>query len=553
MQAAIVVRDATLANFLTQVNEFITQYKQLGCEVSNEIIDFVKTILDTHAIKFPHDPSTAFERIRMLQAKYPSEKIPLRMRMVLKTRRTKADFHNELVRICNGLVLVIEETDQGLVCKPLAIPAHEVNPSVGEDVAYHLRSRTEGEGEPDRDYDVYAIKDGTVLNLYYDPGYCYEVTEGGETKLCRGRWFYGSRNSFNVEETRWRGFQYRDIIDQLTRKYPIFQLENLDKERTYTIGIRHPAFHPFNQPAVWTAQSSLDDQNAWLYEMWLIVSTSIDFKTTKPDIGIPVQKPIGLELDLPTIHRYCQISLDVFLGASVRRPMRDVQRPKASDLPPDLEHFRLCQGKQIHISDAKGEVTVETPPIFFGYILRMKPHAIAANPNSSVQDVIIESRLWTEIRNMVYESPKTRMRDRRSKAAHFRDVRYMVLHNLMNRINLRYFNIAFPQYRNLYANQERRIDVVVDLIHELLSGHIPKNASLRATDTEEQKAEVKSWRDEYSAFAARLATMIENSYQVAKGPNVKQAVVNTDKTMIKDYLVHLKYLDVFYESLYPSP
>lgn len=544
MHAPVTVRDITLADFLTQVNDFIKQYRHLNLEVSEEIFNFVKNVLDPHAIKFSHDSNSVFDRIRNLQGKFPSEKIPVRVRMVMKTRRTKADFHNELVRICNGLVVIIEETEQTLSCRPLAIPAHEVNPTVEEDVAYHLRSKNP-ENPQERDYDVFAIKDGTVLNLYYDPGHHFEA----DGKLCRGRWYHGSRNSFNVEETRWRGFLYREIIEQLVRKYPEFRLDKLDKTRTYTLGIRHPAFHPFNQPTVWTAESSLDDKNAWLYEMWLIVSTGLDFKTDKPEIGIPVQKPVDLELDLPTIRRYCQISLDVFLGGSVRRPMRDVVRPRPSDLPPDLERFRYCHAGQVSIS---ADATVEAPPIFFGYILRMKPSVVVANVNSSAQDVIIESRLWTELRNMIYESPNSKTRDRRSKATHFRDVKYMVLHNLMNRINLKYFLNAFPQYKDLYGNQERRIDVIVDLIHELLSGYIPKGASIRPADTEAQKAEIKTWRNEYSMLASRLATVVEASYQVTKGTNVNKNIVSTDKTMIKDSIIHLKYLDVLYEGLYPT-
>ncbi len=542
----VITRDITLADFLTQVGDYIKQYFQLNLEVSEEIFNFVKSVLEPHAIKFSHDSNSVFDRIRTLQGKHSSEKIPVRVRMVLKTRRTKADFHNELVRICNGLVVVFEEGEKHLICYPLAIPAHEVNPTVEEDVAYHLRSRNT-ENPQERDYDVFAIKDGTVLNLYYDPGHCYESAE--TAKLCRGRWYYGSRNSFNVEETRWRGFLYREIIEQLAKKYPDFCLDKLDKKRTYTLGIRHPAFHPFNQPAVWTAESSLDDKNAWMYEMWLIVSTGIDFKTDKPEVGIPVQKPIDLELDLPTIRKYCQISLEVFLGGSVRRPMRDVARPRPSDLPPDLERFKYSHMGQTLIAGDN----VEPPPVFLGYILRMKAAAVATNPNSSAQDVIIESRLWTELRNMIYESPNSKTRDRRSKAAHFRDVRYMVMHNLMNRINLKYFLNVFPQYKEMYGNQERRIDIIVDLIHELLSGFTPKNASMRPTDAEPQKVEIKAWRDEYVMLASRLAAVVESQYQVTKGSHLNKNVVITDKTMIKDLLVHLKYLDVMYEGLYPTP
>ena len=534
MQRIVHTKELPLADFIGGLNARIAGFKSLNSGTINEIFTILHGMLDPYMIKFSHDARGVLESIRGLQELHPTAKIPGRIRIVLKTRRNNADFRHELVRVCNGLVIVIEETDASLKCRTLAVPVKEVNQSLQNPSIEHYLKLGK--------YNIYPIKDGTVLNLYYDDAHAWE--DNGEIRY--GRWYYGSRNAFNVEGISWRGHQYRTVLDQLSACYPSFDLKRLDTKCTYTIGIRHPAFHPFNQPAEWTETSSFDDGKNWHKEMWLIEATHYtgdgvisprndDYKL--PDIGIPIQTPITLELNMNTIRRYCAISLDVFLGTGVSNKRSTDSAPTADDLPPDCERFLTQASTVPPAQNAK-----PSKPIFLGYILRLKPSALLEEPNCVSQDIIIESRFWTEIRNMIYESPSTTARDKGNKAVHFRDVRYMVLHNYMNRTRLPYFLRILPQYSTLYTQQDRMVTCILDMIYESLSGTQPLK-----TDNED----VKSWRTSYASLADQLAPIIRKEYDVHRGPKVDKKVVATDKAMIRDLLVHLKYLDVFYEGMYP--
>lgn len=537
-------KELMLAEFIAGLNNRINGFKSLNSGTINEIFTILHGMLDPYMIKFSHDARGVLESIRALQELYPTANIPGRMRIVLKTRRNHADFRHELVRVCNGLVIVIEETETCLKCRTLAIPVKEVNQSLQNPSIEHYLKLGK--------YDIYPIKDGTVLNLYYDNAHARE--ENNEVRY--GRWYYGSRNAFNVEGISWRGHQYRTVLDQLIECYPGFDLKKLDTKCTYTIGIRHPAFHPFNQPAEWTETSSFADGKSWHKEMWLIdvthytedgtvIAHEDDYKL--PDIGIPVQCPVALELNMNMIRRYCAISLDVFLGTNASNRRATDSPPESDDLPPECERFipHVTAGgspSNSHSSSHSSSQNKTPKPIFLGYILRLKPSALAEEPNCVSQDIIIESRFWTEIRNMIYESPSTTARDKSNKAVHFRDVRYMVLHNYMNRTRLPYFLRILPQYGTLYARQDRMVTCILDMIYELLSGTLPpKNES----------DEVKGWRTSYAALADQLAPIIRKEYDVRRGTKIDKKIVATDKAMIRDLLVHLKYLDVFYEGMYP--
>lgn len=527
MQRVVHTKELSLAEFIANINARLVDFKSLSSGTINDIFTILHGALDPYAIKFSHDARGVLESIRALQELHPTAKVPGRIRIVLKTKRNHADFRHELVRICNGLVIVIEETDTCLKCRTLAIPAKEVNQSLQNPSIEHYLKQGK--------YNIYPIKDGTVLNLYYDDAHAWE--ENG--KIHYGRWYYGSRNAFNVEGISWRGHQYRTVIEQLRACYPDFTTDRLDTKYTYTIGIRHPAFHPFNQPDEWTDKSHFDDGKNWHKKMWLIAATrnngdgtiaTLDDADKLPSIGIPEQRPISLELSLATIRRFCEISLDVFLGTNVSNKRRTEPPPTADDLPPECELFS-ADGKE-----------AKNKPIFLGYIMRLKPSAVAEDPNCVSQDIIIESRFWTEIRNMIYESPSTTTRDRSNKAVHFRDVRYMVLHNYMNKTKLPHFLKILPQYTALYNQQDRIVSCVLDMIYEHLSGaQPPKNLP----------AEVQEWRASYAALAEQLAPIVCGKYEVRRGTRVGKDVVRTDKEMIKNLLVHLKYLDVFYEGIYP--
>jgi hypothetical protein len=567
----------TLQAFLGYVNEHLAQYTSLNSDTSDEIFRYLQELLHSLRIKFFHEATTqALDRLQALR-KPDSGIIPNRLRVVLKTERTKADFRHELVRRCNGMVIVIEETTapsstsspstntptstgtssstdtstnasstdtlasgtavHRLRCKVLAMPVREVNPGP---------SRLDGveSSVRKREYDIYPVRDGSILHLYYDEGHCHEVAG----VLQRGKWYYGSRNAFCVEENLWRGYSYRDVLHQLRERIPL-DMSALDPTCTYTLGIYHPAFHPFNQPAVWSGERRLDEPG-WLYDLWLIHTARRDATSIwpLPAIGLNRHEPITDEVSLNSIREWNRISYEVLVGDARPRP-RGVTRHTASDLP-------ASSGKCFHNGN----------PIFLGYILRLQDGPREADPQSPVQDVILESVLWTQIRSMLYEAPETNIRDRPTKAARFRDLRYVILHNCLNR-TLRDFPLLFPQYRQLYLEQWRKIDCVMDGVYRQLSGvAVPVDVIVgelseylgddaivsREADRSTWAPQYAKWESEYAGLITQLTTLFRTKNYSVKVSPVTHTDIRVGRLMVSDMMVHKLYLDIYYEHFFPE-
>jgi hypothetical protein len=577
----------SLADFLRSVNESLGAYDSLTASNSEEIFQYLRDLLRRYCIKFSHETVAALERINGLRNRHGIY-LPARLRIVLKAERTRADFRHELVRVCNGMVIVIEEVPPPalavrtmpvsseptpkveptpqlaspsedsaapiaeptpapkLHCRVLALPVREFNPNEPKthNIGGHLRR-----GE----YDIYPIVDGTILNLYYDDGHVYETENlGSASVLVRGKWYYGSRNAFCVEDNIWRGYTYREVLAQLLALLPM-RFDTLSRELTYTLGIYHPAFHPFNQPAVWLNNSRLDDpKTAWRYSFWIIHASYRDGSPCQPsslNIGLkqhaalpPDDDPLALEC----IRRYNEVSCEVLLGD----PPRKGPRRTAADLPPDLTKFHYNGN-----------------PVFLGYILRLKEPARSTEPNSPIQDVILESTLWRSIRHMLYEAPDVNIRDRRSKTARFRDIHYVVLHNVLNR-DLINFHRLFPQYVSMYQDMWRRVDCVMDAIYEQLAqvrlgpehlvcrpeeylgGSYTGKDPLR--DKQSWAHQYAEWRREYSVgLIPNLVVVFRGhiEYQVVVSPKLPSEITVGRQT-VGDMMTHKKYLDVFYEHFY---
>ena len=112
------------------------------------------------------------------------------------------------------------------------------------------------------DYDVIQVSDGTVVTLY-----SWTHPERGLV------WCLASTNGYNVSRLKWMG----DSTYGLLAEYPTFSaaaalglshgllcadnvrldFKHLDRGRCYTIGFRHPNFHPMtaDPSGVWNIQT----------------------------------------------------------------------------------------------------------------------------------------------------------------------------------------------------------------------------------------------------------------------------------------------------------
>ena len=167
-------------------------------------------------------------------------------RVILTAHERYADHTREITKQCNGLVL--EHVDG--VWKILSMPSAGFVP------------RGSIKGLDLSKYQIYDIRDGTIVTLYWYNGVpCLSSTNG-----------YDVSNHCRVGDVTYMA-ALRDAAG--------INLDALDRNYSYTMGFRHSAYHP------------LADKK--LPKIWLVRVT--DLATGLPvdvDIGIPTQSPTVL-------------------------------------------------------------------------------------------------------------------------------------------------------------------------------------------------------------------------------------------------------------------
>ncbi|MEM3062541.1 MAG: hypothetical protein QW303_03205 [Nitrososphaerota archaeon] len=191
-----------------------------------EIIDYIHELLYPYFIRISYDKN--------------SHKIIL-------NAHGKADFNLPLVKASNGLILDIKNNN--ILCRP---PSGFTQFSANQLIENLSK------------YKVYPIYDGTVINLYYSE-----------------KWCLGTKNSIDSSKNIWRDCSFENALKDVLESYS-FKWENLDTSLTYTIIIKHPAFHPFKQPSIWPGNEK------WIKYALLICATNKEGIHSWPDIGIPI-------------------------------------------------------------------------------------------------------------------------------------------------------------------------------------------------------------------------------------------------------------------------
>lgn len=126
------------------------------------------------------------------------------------------------------------------------------------------------------DYEVYKIEDGTILTLYYFDG----------------RWIISTARAYEANDYSWKDMKYFDVVDSLFKKYD-FSWDMLEKNKSYTICVRHPYWHPF-------ALNTMEPEKLWLISVFDGHKISYD-----NNIGLPTQEKIEIE-HLNDIYSICE-------------------------------------------------------------------------------------------------------------------------------------------------------------------------------------------------------------------------------------------------------
>lgn len=493
--------------FVNKINDFISFFKKLDEPVAREIIDFIKSLVIPLRIKLCFEHLSCIEKIQRIKKEYETkaennyikfdnlelDQIIPRFRMLLSTNRHKANFDIPLVRQSNGIILVVEElvknNNSYLLCRILTMPPNDFNPKFSQtEIAKNISRNM---------YKIYRIQDGTTVNIYYDSNYIdleiftrleEDTLKIKTTKIYKlGKWIFSTKNAFDINSMIWRGFSYKKIMDDVFKRYIDFSFDKLDKNKTYTIGFKHPAFHPFTQPSEWLETSFESDEN-WVKNAWFIQSVDINTlnKDTNENIGLPVQTYIDQKNNFSEVFKK--------LGSS-------------------LKDF---------ISNDKGK----NPNIFLGLILRSNDE----NKTLDISDILLESTLWQEIRKLIYQMPYIQNKIIRDKQEqNFKNMSYIILDSYLDFRKRNIFIQIFPQY----IGHHKKYDTIInDIVEKIYQNLISKNKN--KTDSDK--------------LFNKLYDIVHTQYSVS--PDEKLFTPNTSKKNIKLLIVNTKYIDIYFNALH---
>jgi len=254
------------------------------------------------------------------------------LRVILSTNKWKANFNNPIINYSNGTVL-----EYG-TWRILSIAPSALNTKFN---AKQIETNF-------KDYEIYEAADGTIVTLYY----------------YNQKWCLATSRGYDVSNLLWQGnMTYMQIIEDILRSnqaYHDFSFDRLDKSRCYTIGFKHPEFHPF-QEYIYSKQTQKPVRMA-IKRIWFIQSVNLD----------RLNDGQGYEIN----------TNDTSLGLYVQK------RARVKNVAEMLE-----------LADSAMELFNKSK-ILFGFVLRSRNPKVTR----SQSNVLIESKLMKTIRQLWYNN-----------------------------------------------------------------------------------------------------------------------------------------------------
>lgn len=388
-----------LNTLVEQVNTHLKSYRELNTKCAEETIKYIQNVTYPHFIGMSHEHLSCLEPQKETTK---TDQLP-GFRVILSTKRNKANFNTPLVRECNGAVLMIEQMPEYFPkCRLLTRPAHDCNPNVHNPSLINNSIRNGL-------YDIFRIDDGTTVNISY--------VQRSPTQ--RGVWVFSSKNALDLANVQWRDRVYNEILDEVFKKYPGFSLDKLNPLRTYTIGFRHPAYHPF---------SGTPDVRAWFIQSADVQSGEI---FTSEPIGIPTQERARINVQ----------------GGLFWQSMIDSAGNSLDE----------------YVHSVKNNAPVRP---FFGYILRSKDR----ERTKGYSDILIESSLMNEIRKAIYQAPYIPNKNTLAEfKQNFKQTSFVQIESYLDAKKRTLYEILFPTWVNLYEQFDRIVNLSVNQTYELLT------------------------------------------------------------------------------------
>jgi len=327
-------------------------------------------------------------------------------------------FHNNTTHPatfqCNGLVL---DSDTWEV---LSYPPPSCRP------IYNNKILTEGIKQSK--YEIYRIRDGTILTLYwYEP---------------ENRWCMSSANGFDIGTYKWMGdTTYENAFKEIVERYEGFSFDNLDKTRSYTMGFRYHDFHPF-----------LHDPEC----VWFIQSCDLAELNTNNTLNITTT--IG---DVPSEVAMLERQTTILVSAD------------------DADKFMKSM-----INECKGSINEvlrnneNKTNIVYGFIFRDTTNTYGNHSN-----IVIESELMKSLRRLLYNFNDVK-RDKRITVNYTNRMNFIVVRSYLNYMYRPLFISLMPQFALQYEHFNNTSNQIVSKIIYYLRNH---NARQRISDSRTRK------------------------------------------------------------------
>ena len=355
---------------------------------SNANADFagIRTALYKQYIKTSYEPKPA---------SYDDQRIILTS---TKFMRNGTKNVNALFSECNGLILNVNDW------KPICIPLPSFKTQANTSECNNLLKNSA--------FDIYPVKYGTSINMYYWNPDHIEETEDNLFDL----WRISTTKGFDVTNLKWNNMTYKEALFDIFDKLSINKLDfykSLSCVNSYTFGFYHCDFHPFFESA---------EQKV---KFWFIQSANLE--TFKHDFE-----------NSPHTDVKSQSKLN-FKPLSMQMLYRDL-----------LAAYDLYETNKV---------------INYGYILRLKKFTHKDNN----QHILLESSLLRKIRSLYHDEKHTMI----SKNNNYVRDKYVCVNSFLDLSRNKDFITLFPQYLEKFQQLGEIVKNLTNaIIEKITSGNI---------------------------------------------------------------------------------
>ena len=189
--------------------------------IDDKSADTIRTLLYKHGIKTSHSMESG-----------------LMVAYVDKANRKICDI-DELAQHCNGSIIDLH-TYKVLAIQQLMCITNIDSKVVNKYLAEGL-------------YTIHKIKEGTQINLFWLER--------------RSEWVISTSRGYDMKFAKWGDITYGNVLSDILDKFGTTSDEfydTLDKNKSYSFGIKHPSMHPFHE-----------GKGEPLYDMWYMHSTDM--------------------------------------------------------------------------------------------------------------------------------------------------------------------------------------------------------------------------------------------------------------------------------------